>query len=154
MNSRVASRHPLISDGFVQHDLNPPRLALGRAAPHVMDSKRKHLARLPRPQLSWRISSPPLPVVQHLLDPWVVPSQDEDVDVLLIAYLMTDGQLDRPSACYPPMSLERGEDRGDFSHAGWPPRPPLRIARRHAVDHQPLARVECRFPSEAIVAPR
>ena len=137
---RGLRRDTLISDGFVQHDLNPPRLALGGAAPYVMDSKRQHLARLPRPQRSWRIGSPPLPVVQHLLDPWVVPSQDEDVDVLLIAYLMTDGQLDRPSACYPPTSLERGEDRGDFSHTGWPPRTPLRIARRQAVDPTTRAR--------------
>lgn len=77
-----------------------------------MDGRRECFANRPWSKASGRIGSVDIPVTEMVPNQRLIASEYEDVEVSVITRLVTEKQVDRPSACDPPRKCP-GSELGD-----------------------------------------
>lgn len=128
---RIAPRDPGRTTGFVQHELDTPGLVSMGTAPDVMHTDGQALAGTPRTQHARRISGPPLPTGQEILDGQVIAPQQEHVDIGVLAYRASHGEFDGVPAGDPPRRGASGEQRDNLAEGRWFPDAPRSVCPDH-----------------------
>ena len=106
----IAPVRPDASLRVLDHELQAPHRRWSAPAPDVMHSCRQYLPRAPRPKDAGRVGGVQVPPRELTLERQLVLSEDEHVDVVVVACLVPDVEVDRPPAGDPPGALQSAQD--------------------------------------------